>query len=464
MIRRGVATALALVLGGCGAAPQPPSSPPKAAEPAVSPGPPAPRGEAEEPTDGDGLDAAEAARKVAAMLARVADARSLPAKRAVASHVLARGALLHKIREHVDREIPPDVIRGQGEVLVALGLVPPDFDYLAGTFRLLESQLAGFYEPSDEAMYLADDLGDRATEATLAHELVHALQDQYYALGPKLAYRDDANDAESAVQGLAEGDATSAMMDVLLAEAGRKATDVPDRVFTVEVEASIAVAPETAKIPRVLRSSLVAPYVDGVLFVHALRRRGGWAAVDAAWRSPPETTEQLLHLDKYDAHERPVALPEPPPPDREAWKVAYDDVFGEQGLRIALEDWVPKRTAAVAAAGWAGDRATLVRRGPEGSPTYALLWHLRFDKASRGDPDGEAREAFRAIAGTVHPGGATRVCVDRPGLGPRAVVRVGRDVIVASGPYRHEGATVTPDGDCAHTLRWAIEALANRAR
>ena len=63
-------------------------------------------------------------------------------------------------------------------------------------------------------MYLASDLQDRAADATLAHELVHALQDQYYDLGPRLSYQPEANDRESAVQALAEGDATSAMMDL----------------------------------------------------------------------------------------------------------------------------------------------------------------------------------------------------------------------------------------------------------
>ena len=74
-------------------------------------------------------------------------------------------------------------MRHQGELLLGLGLVPPEFDYEEGTFRLLESQLAGFYEYRDKKMYVASDLDGPSTDQALAHELVHALQDQHYDLG-----------------------------------------------------------------------------------------------------------------------------------------------------------------------------------------------------------------------------------------------------------------------------------------
>ncbi len=242
----------------------------------------------------------DAQQRVAEWLQRVAAARHLPARAAVEARELDRAALIASVREHVAREIPPDVIRNQGELLIGFGLVPPDFDYEEGAFRLLEAQLAGFYEPHDKKMYLAADLPARAADATLAHELVHALQDQHYDLGKGLSYKPEANDRESALQALAEGDATSAMMDLLLKDAPRhpSAIDVPDDVFAAQVESSMTGTPESTTVPRVLRASLVAPYVDGVIFVHGLRRRGlakraddgGWSAVDEAWRTPPETT------------------------------------------------------------------------------------------------------------------------------------------------------------------------------
>src|SRR5262249_55271323 len=155
----------------------------------------------------------------------------------------------------------------------------------------------------------------------------------HYDLGPRLAYRPAGNDAQSAVQALAEGDATSTMMDYLLASGGKTALSIPDGAFASQVEASIGAQSEWKDMPRVLQASLVGPCVGRVRFVHALRGSGGWAAVDAAWRSPPESTEQLLHPVKFEAHERPDDVAPPLPPSPRGWHLAFEDTFGEQGLR-----------------------------------------------------------------------------------------------------------------------------------
>jgi hypothetical protein len=412
---------------------------------------------------------AQAQERVATFLARVAATRELPATSSVQSSVLDRAALLRKVRDHVAREVPGNVLRNQGELLIAFGWVPPDFDYEEGAFRLLEAQLAGFYEPSDKRMYLAADLDEAAADATLAHELVHALQDQHYDLGSHLTYEPEANDRESALQGLAEGDATSAMMELMLSGANRRATEVPDDLFAAQVESSMSAdAAGAARAPRVLLRSLIAPYVDGVVFVHQLRRReqrrtgggSGWGAVDQAWRSPPTTTEQLLHLEKYDAHEPAETIPRVPPPG-DGWSAAYDDIFGEQGLRIGLEQWLSVHAAKTLAAGWAGDRAVLFRRDGEGQ--LAGAWRIRYDVAP-GDAGAYAKRAYDALSRAL---GATSsssktapsFCKDRAGLGPIVVARAGRELAVVGGPYRRDGARVVADGHCPAALAWAAAIL-----
>jgi hypothetical protein len=432
-----------------------------------------------------------AQRKIADFLARVADARRLTPRARVQGEELDRAALIAGVRAHVAREVPPDVIRNQGELLAGLGLVPRDFDYEEGTFRLLESQLAGFYEYRDKKMYLASDLDEASADLTLAHELVHALQDQHFDLSSRMAYQPEANDRESAFQALAEGDATSAMMDVMAPE-HRLAVDMPDDLFVAGIEGSMnaSTAGETA--PRVLRASLIAPYVDGVLFVHALRRRGiarggadatGWSEVDRVWKSPPETTEQLLHIEKFDAREPAEKVAPVAPPAESGWSIFYEDVFGEQGLRISAEQWMPKKMAALVAEGWGGDRLAVFRRvsgtGVSGSGetstgevpvtsgarvpsgTYAVAWHIRFD-AGRQDVDAEARQAFKALADSLRPHrdpSGNTVCVERGALGPLAVVRVGRDLAVTAGPYERGGTHVGQSAVCPQTVRWASDIL-----
>jgi hypothetical protein len=457
-------SALALLVAaaiGCSAAPERPLAPaPHAAATAL-----------DAPADPSVSD-----RGVAAMLERVAKARGLPARLPVRSRVLARDELLSVVRAHVAREVPRDVIRSQGEFLVGLGVVPPSFDYEASVLRLLLAQLAGFYDPDDRTMYLAGDLTASAAEATLAHELVHALQDQYYDLGPRLAYHPEANDRTSAVQGLAEGDATSAMMDVMLARVSKRAIDVPDDLFAVDVESSLG-ASDLASVPRVLKRSLIAPYVDGVAFVHALRRAGGWPAVDRAWRDPPGTTEQLLHVAKYEAREPAEEVGVPKGPPGAGFEVAYDDVFGEQGVRIVLEEWLSKRAAASAAQGWAGDRLALYRseappydaRAKSGArrSQSAIAWRIRFDPGPTGDREALARATFRALYQSFHGGEAgrhTTFCDDRHGLGALWVVRAGREIAMVGGPFEHEAEIVVSRAFCAQTAAWAADIISAAAR
>jgi hypothetical protein len=418
---------------------------------------------------------------------RVAEVRHLKPRAQVEGQELDRAALIAGVRAHVAREVPPDVIRNQGELLQGLGLVPPDFDYEEGTFRLLETQLAGFYEYRDKKMYLASDLDAASADLALAHELVHALQDQHYDLASRMTYQPEGNDRESAFQALAEGDATSAMMDVMAPE-HRLAVEMPDDLFVAGIEGSMSASAAGEPTPPVLRASLIAPYVDGVLFVHALRRRGiarggvdptGWAEVDRVWKAPPETTEQLLHMDKFDAREPAEPVGPLAPPAQRGWSAFYEDVFGEQGLRISAEQWMPKRTAAMVAEGWGGDRLAVFRRvsPPDGATesseipttqgarvppgTYAVAWHIRFDRG-RQDVDAEARQAFKALAEALRPHrepDGNTVCVERGALGPLAVVRSGRDLALAAGPYTHGGSHVGAGAVCTQTVRWATDIL-----
>ena len=82
--------------------------------------------------------------------------------------------------------------------------------------KLLEAQLEGFYEPKNGTMYLASDLKGPQAQATLAHELVHALQDQKWDLRKRSDYKPGRGDESMALACLAEGDATSLMLDFLM--------------------------------------------------------------------------------------------------------------------------------------------------------------------------------------------------------------------------------------------------------
>ncbi len=407
-------------------------------------------------------------RLIAKMLKKVSTARGLQMKAAVPGQVLGRKDLIARVREHVAREVPKEAIRQEGLVLQLLGFVPPQFDYEKETFALLEAQLAGFYEPSDKTMYMAGDLDDDNATATLAHELVHALQDQYWDLAKRSAYKPSQGDQSSATSALAEGDATSAMIDIMLGgESGKTALDVPEEIFTEQMVSSMA-SGAGANAPHVMRASLVAPYIDGTIFVHALRRKGGWAAVNDAWANAPTTSEQILHLDKYEAHEAALEVTTPSVQALPGvWKVLDTDSYGELGVKLTFGEWMEPAPAKAAAAHWGGDRVVLLESGDQ----VALAWHLRYDIATKANPNMWAEKAYpplaAAIEARVGPGAvkdaSPLLCIERANLGPLGIMRRGRELIMVAGPVKVvPNGTWTSSANCATVKKWMIEIAANK--
>lgn len=459
------ALAAALVAAACES-----STPPAQAPPTTAPAP-APRASAAPvaPVAPSPADAGESreTRLVTRMLKRVERARGIDARKIVPGVLLDRGSLIARVKDHVTRELPPEAIRNEGLALQLFGFIPTKFDYEAAEYRLLQDQLAGYYEPADGTMYMASDLGDDEAEATLAHELVHALQDQRWNLGERSKYRPGDGDRSEAVSALAEGDATSAMFDVMIARAapgsGKSAVDLPDDVFAEQIRSGMNTGPG-ASAPHVMRTSLAAPYIYGTLFVHALRRQGGWNAVDRAWDDPPTTSEQIMHVDKWLAHEPAMRVP---PPTFAAlgagWKSADEDSEGELGTRIAFEEWMDPRAAAEAAAGWGGDRGVLVTNGDRA----AFAWRLRYDPGKTRED--HAAHAFwavvRAMDKSMPPAKLTDngfVCRERGDRGPIAVARDGADVVFVLGPASTGAGAWKSAGDCKQSRRWAREVLSGR--
>lgn len=441
----------------CACAPVPPAtSPPEAP-------PPAPIAIAEPTPEAQEADADAI---VARVLVEVARLRELAVKGKVKGETVGRQQMVEQVRQQIRREIPAPVMLAQNDLLFALGVVPASFDYEKSVLELMGTQLAGFYEPRSKTMYLAEDLVGMERHATLAHELVHALQDQHYDLGAKIKFKEDATDAQSAVHALAEGDATSAMLDQMLMARGMKATDLSDSMISLEARGGIEMAPDAAGVPSLLKRSVVSPYVDGVELVHWARRRGGWAAVDAIWRKPPVSTEQLLHPDKYLAGEAPEVIALPVAPKKGPNTVIYRDVLGEQSVRIVLEEWMPRRSAVEAAAGWAGDRIAVFRDGERA----AMAWRLRWDdeKGAQRGATAFARGVLARKGEVVSGETAARelsgghLCRERRDAGPFAVLRQARDVVLVAGPFRRSGATAHSDAGCGAAVAWARAVVAKK--
>lgn len=455
----------AAALVGCGSTPAPSVAP--VAAPSASAVSIAPTASASGSSADAGAPSSRQARLVARMLQRVEAARGFRSKKPVPGVTLDRATLIAQVRAHVDRELPPDAIADEGTELALFGFIPTDFDYEGAEYALLQDQLAGYYEPADGTMYLASDLGDEEANATLAHELVHALQDQRWNLGDRSKYHAGQGDRSEAVSALAEGDATSAMFDVMIAKSypgsGKTAVDMPDDVFIEQIRAGMNDGPGKDA-PHVMRTSLVAPYVYGTVFVNALRRQAGWSAVDHAWDDPPTTSEQILHVGKWSKHEPALPVAAPPFATLGAgWTAADEDTEGELGVRLAFEEWTDARTAAEVSPDWGGDRGVLVRSGDQS----AFAWRLRYDSTVDGEAHAAAAwkvlvKALDKTLGAPKGSDAAFDCHERADRGPLAASRAGKDLVLTLGPAHVAKGGWSSAGDCALARRWAREIAASK--
>ena len=347
------------------------------------------------------------------------------------------------------------------EVLTALGVIPPRFEWDAMIRGLAQSSTAqGMYDVERGAFLVVDDADQATLDGMMVHEAVHGLQEQHFGLRNLRAGASSSVDATTALTMLTEADATSAVM-------GESALSYSD----VELR-SMAAWPPIAGVPEMVIDLMNEQYGEGLVFVSRLRASGGWPAVNEAWRSPPSSTEQILHSDKWASREPPETVTLPAAPvsfagaalradyPGEGWKVSLEATWGEVQLRAVLKQWVSEDEARSAAAGWGGDRVALYTDGP--GRRKAVAWTFRFDAGTDGKVDGEAieaEEAWKVPLGAASPPGTARPssCVERPSLGPMAVLRSGRELLVLVGPYGE--ADRASDVTCREVLRWGKQIL-----
>lgn len=175
-----------------------------------------------------------------------------------------------------------------------------------------DEKLAGWYEIDTARLVLVEGRGETFSRGALTHELLHALQDQNWNL---LSLQQQAltTDQKRALEGLIEGEAMLAVAELL------------DYDFEQHTR-----FPATGPIER-SRYEKIFNYGSGLKFVNWLRSKGGWAAVDQAWKNPPRSTAQVLHPDSY-----PIIETESIPFAPVEGELLEQDQLGEFELRWLL--------------------------------------------------------------------------------------------------------------------------------
>jgi hypothetical protein len=191
-----------------------------------------------------------------------------------------------------------------------------------------------------------------------------------------------------------------------------------------------------ALFPRLLTETFIFRYRDGARFVEAVRRSRDRAGTDALFTSPPASSEQILHPEKYAQNELPreVKLNEAGFATS-GWQTAAATPLGEIGVRGVLLEGVPERDALRAAAGWGGDRAYLFER-EGGTPLF--IWKTIWDKQADADEFFSAYNALQrkrhgAQASQTLGSGANSGMAWRKNGRTTLVQRMGEHVIIIRG-------------------------------
>ena len=317
-----------------------------------------------------------------------------------------------------------------------LGLIPDTLDVRKLYLDLLTEQIIGFYDPKTKVLYVVDGAPPEQAGFIIGHELVHALQDQYFDLDSLQRVQGD-DDRVMAAQAVMEGQAVYEQIASAIGE-GNVAERLPggwDRIRQ-EIRERQGSMPVFAGAPTLVQETLIFPYLSGAEFMRRFKsRRPG----EAPYADMPRSTEQILHEAAYFGPRRDAPLRVALPPLTGA-KTAYENGLGEFETRLLLFEHLRDQNGAIrGAAGWGGDRFALVDTPRGQGLLWATAWDSPFEAAEFTDLLGQAVERRYGVSRTsATPGGGE-------GAGARSFEAAGRRVSVTAGEANGRPVVVLSD-------------------
>lgn len=360
--------------------------------------------------DYDGPFAAE----VNAAVPRIERAMGVPFKRPPQLETRTREQVREFLERRFAEDLPEEQIEGVETTYKRLGLVADSLDLRALYMELLTEQIVGFYDPKTDVLYVVEEAPEVQRSAIIAHELIHALQDQYAPLDSiQESVRDD-NDRALAIQAVIEGQAMYKQIEATV-DGGSLASRLPGGWERVRqsIRDNRGTMPLFASAPMIMQETLIFPYLSGAEFV----RRRDFATGPAAFEQLPRSTEQVMHHDAYgDSTDAPTRIVFPNAGASE--NLMFENGLGEFEMRVLLFVLLGDQNAAVrGAAGWDGDRFRVYRRGNSDALFWASVW----------DTEADADEWAELVADAI----ARRYGESKLPAGERSTfVRAGRRVTV----------------------------------
>lgn len=326
--------------------------------------------------------------------------RGLPFKSEVKVKYQTEKGFRAYLEKSLKDEIPAEKMVAISRLYQRLGLVPKGYDLEKAYINLFGSQAAAYYNPANDTFYiLKTDMPANEIDTTALHELQHAIQDQYFQIDKLYANIKDNDDMATAAKFLVEGEATYVMTIYAIEKMGMAANMVDMQInMTANMDRERLVAMQKMalgmqggsdaqkkslaileKTPRYLYRTLVDPYYKGAKMVMAVKKKGGWKAIEKLFKNPPTSSEQVLHPEKLiGKRDEPTAISfaDLSASFGEGWSKKEENTLGEMGFQTIFKDLTGDKNE-LACGGWDGDR--LHSYEVKGGKKSALVWYTNWD-------------------------------------------------------------------------------------
>jgi hypothetical protein len=327
--------------------------------------------------EGNAAEGGRYASQVAEAVPKIEKAVGRPFKTPPKVEARSRDSVEAFLRRRFEEDIPPAEFDGLTRTYKRFGMIPDTLKLKEFMLSLLTEQVAGYYDPTTKVLYIVDGAGEEMIDITLSHELVHALQDQYFSLDSLQRLRGD-NDRQVAAQTAIEGQATYEQLSTMFGGRGfAQALPGGWDQMREAIRMSQSSMPIFSRAPTVIQETLIFPYLSGAEFT----KRFEDAHPD---KSPldqlPASTEQVMHENKYfgETRDAPTSVTLPAPTGR----VLYENNLGEFETRLLLFEYLKDQNSAVrGAAGWDGDRYVLFESGNSDALAWLTVWDTSIDAA-----------------------------------------------------------------------------------
>jgi len=333
-------------------------------------------------------EAKELFRSLDDILQFASEHSGLPIRHSVKKKLATREEVAKYVEKRMKEQGNGEHFDRTARSLKKLGLLPRDFNFREYMLGLYKEQVEGWYDAHSKTVYLLDWVAPEVQKPVMAHELVHALQDQSYDLDKWLNVTKDSNDdtgqmiideERAARQSIIEGQAMVVLYDYQLTPTGQTVESAPELVDSMRA----SILEEDAgslygKAPIYLREALLFPYSYGTDFVVAvMKKRGKQAAFAGVLEKPPLDTHQIMEPGAYLAGEPQVQVKVAPLEKLlgPGWHREDFSGLGEIDLRVILRQWSGKEDAAKLAPAWRGGyyMAVVNKRAPKDSPLPLAL-------------------------------------------------------------------------------------------